>query len=135
MPRSAPSKQRKIEKALTHALISEGIASMSIDALDRVKDIGSSRIRRRKGMGGTTPEEHEASMSLRYPLAPNANVLFLDDVFTSGSTMRAAAKILRTKGGHKGTIYGLSVGYAINHPDDRPDPFKPLVSGPFGLVK
>jgi len=97
--------------AFAEALVRHGVGSRVTVAVVRESPVESSRLRRRKGLPGVDSGVHQKSMGLsKDALDPNEPVVIVDDIFTTGGTIRAVAGTLR-RGGHKGRIIGATAGY------------------------
>lgn len=115
-PRSTP--ERTAHLALAKALVSRGVGTAVQILVRRSKAVPSSRLLRRQGLPGVPVDQHVDSMESEEPPSVSP-VLFVDDVFTSGATLRAAALVLR-RAGWEGAIWGATAGYAVPAPSGNP---------------
>jgi len=108
-PRSTAD--RPSNMVLAKSLVRKGVGVKAVDMVKRIKSIESSRMRRRKGgvQAGTTLDQHLASMGFVGETAKEG-VLIVDDIFTTGATMKAAALTMR-RAGYKGPIFAAALGY------------------------
>lgn len=85
------SKSTPATQSFARAL-AEHVTGASVEALlQRVSPVPSSRLLRRSGLPGVSTAEHIATMGLVGEAEINANMVFVDDVFTTGATANAAA--------------------------------------------
>jgi phosphoribosylpyrophosphate synthetase len=108
-PRSTAD--RPSNMVLAKALVRHGVGVKAVDMVKRIKSIESSRMRRRAGgvQAGTSLDQHLASMGFTGKVA-NEGVLIVDDIFTTGATMKSAALTMR-RAGYKGPIFTAALGY------------------------
>lgn len=111
VPAPRSTAKRPSNMVLAKALTSLGVGTKAVDMVARIKSIESSRMRRRKGgvQAGTPLEQHLASMGFVGKVA-DSGVLIVDDIFTTGATLKAAALTMR-KAGYKGPIFSATLGY------------------------
>jgi phosphoribosylpyrophosphate synthetase len=114
VPRSATN--RPSNMTLARTLTGLGVGTKAIDMVTRIKAIESSRMKRRKSgvQAGTSMEQHLASMGFVGEIA-DAGILLVDDIFTTGATVKAAALTMR-KAGYKGPIFAATLGYYEPNP-------------------
>jgi hypothetical protein len=111
-PRSSDGRPSHI--LLAECLVRAGVGSRAIVAVVRKHPVESSRLRRRKGLPGLSYDEHVESMaSSGHGIDPIEAVLIVDDMFTVGTTLRAAATVLR-QAGHTGPIMGATAGFDLH---------------------
>jgi len=108
-PRSASG--RPSNMVLANALVRAGAGKRAVDLVERAVAVQSSRMRRRAGgvNAGTGYQEHVRTMAVK-GVPEAAGVLIVDDVFTSGATLRAAAEVLH-QAGYRGPIFGATVAH------------------------
>lgn len=89
-------------------VLAEEIASRSgatiLDALSRKSEVPSSHLRRKKGLPGLSPDEHGMSGQIPEHIQKK-NIVFIDNVITTGSTFDSAKRQL---GGGRGLAYAKS---------------------------
>ncbi len=122
-PRSKTGKPSNLE--IAKKLVSIGIGKSAESSVSRIVPVESSRIRRRRGERGTGYREHLTSMSTN-GVPQSDGVLIVDDVFTTGATIRAAGEVL-WKNGFNGPIFGATVAYYNPNPLASDDPNRPAV--------
>lgn len=113
-PRSAAGRPSNMK--LAKALVKAGVGKRAVDLVERAIAVQSSRMRRRAGgvEAGTGYQEHVRSMAVKG--VPEADgVLIVDDVFTSGATLRAAADVLH-QAGFRGPVFGATVAHYSSDP-------------------
>ena len=103
-PRSTPGHTMA---HLAEALVRHGVGDRVVRAVARIAPVESSRLRRHQGLPGVSEVDHVRSMGTDEGLPADASVLVVDDVFTTGSTLRAAAWTLQ-RAGHLGEIIGAA---------------------------
>lgn len=112
-PRSTASRPSLLH--LAEALVSHGVGRRALPVLDRRTPVESSRERRHHGLPGLSEEEHATSMIVRGRISPGEAILIVDDVHTTGATIRGAAMALR-RAGHEGPIMGATAAYVVDPP-------------------
>lgn len=103
-PRSTPGHTMA---DLAGALVRHGVGDKVVKAIARRYPVESSRLRRHQGLPGLSEAEHMESMSPDEILDQTVPVLVVDDVYTTGSTLRATAWTLQ-RVGHWGEIIGAA---------------------------
>jgi len=102
-----------------NTLVSQGIGNRVETPVVREVPVESSRMRRRRGLPGVPLEQHEESMGVRaHGISPDEPVLVVDDILTTGATLRAVANQLR-KAGHRAPIMGAAAGYYEPDPSEH----------------
>lgn len=105
----------RASRALAQALLLEGTGLRVVEAVVRETSTASSRLARRVGQAGTTEADHVRSMRYAGGLRPFDDVLLVDDVLTTGATLRAMVQVLRAAG-HQGRIGAVVVAAAPKIP-------------------
>ena len=109
---------------LAEAIVKEGAGKKAVGAISRISAVESSRQRRKAGKPGLTISEHADTMAVDLSgIDKDAPIMLVDDMFTTGKTLLAAAKKLR-EAGHKGPIHAAVAGHYVEDPKSHPDPFK-----------
>ena len=109
---------------LAEAIVKEGAGKKAVGAISRTSAVESSRQRRKAGKPGLTISEHADTMAVDLSgIDKDTPIMLVDDMFTTGKTLLAAAKKLR-EAGHKGPIHAAVAGHYIEDPKSHPDPFK-----------
>lgn len=116
-PRSSSSRPGLI--GLAEELVSAGVGQRAANLVRREVPVGSSRMRRRQGLGGVSVEQHAESMGVSGEI-PDGPILIVDDVFTTGGTIQAVALKLR-QAGHTGPICGATVSWVSSDPSQMSD--------------
>ena len=117
-PRS--NQQRPSNMVLARELVQLGVGTSTMDLIQRSKTVPSSRMRRRQfgPQHGTPYSEHLDTMQAGFPpQAAREGILIVDDIFTSGATLRAAAEVL-WRSGFTGPVFGATAGYYQQEPTD-----------------
>lgn len=115
-PRSTAA--RRPHTHLAEALLALGVGTAVESLVQRVKDVPSSRERRRQGLPGLSVEEHLDTLGVKQA-QPRGGVLIVDDVFTTGSTIKASIKALR-RAGFSGPFSAAVAAYVIEQPGAAP---------------
>ena len=81
------------------------------DLIKRVKDVPTAHL----GEGRSTPEEHIDSMECSEGNLSNENIAYiiLDDITTTGNTMKACNEILLNNGVNERNIYNITIGATV----------------------
>ena len=105
---------RPSNSVVAEALVHAGIGTEVVPMVQRIREVESSRMRRHRGEPGVSLEEHLESMGFVGVIA-DQGVLLVDDIFTTGTTLRASALTLLQAGYHA-PLFGATLGYY------QPDP-------------
>jgi phosphoribosylpyrophosphate synthetase len=109
-PRSTAS--RPSNMVIAQELVRHGVGTKALQMVVRGTPVPSSRLRRRLGQEGIPFAQHLDSMV--FVGEPNDEpVLIIDDMFTTGTTLKATAARIR-KGGHRGPLAGATIGYYVD---------------------
>lgn len=102
---------------LAEALVQGGVGHEARLVLARQTPVASSRILRRKGLHGVSPEVHAATIAARSPGPGEARLplLLVDDVITQGNVLTGAVRRLR-QAGWLGPIRAAVVAMAEEDP-------------------
>lgn len=111
-PRSQAGRPSLI--TLASELVTFGVGNRVEKAVVRKTPVESSRKRRQRGIHGIPEQDHYDTMGVVGRIPPDEPILIVDDLVTTGSTLRAAARRLRSSG-HKAPI--LLAAAAYNEPN------------------
>jgi DNA topoisomerase IB len=100
------------------ALVAQGVGTRAETAASRVAPVESSRMRRQRGLPGVTLDDHIQSIAVA-GIDPNEDVLIIDDIVTTGTTIKAVAARFR-QAGHRGKILGAAAGYYEPNASEAP---------------
>lgn len=103
---------------LAQALHNLGVGTQVATLVKRTRDVPSSRMLRRRGEPGLTSEQHEETLRAQEGYK-NLPVLIVDDVFTTGATLRATIQVLK-RAGYRGPFSAAVAAYAIESPNEAP---------------
>jgi len=106
-PRSKQGRPSNL--VIARALVENGVGSSVEELVTRKTPVSSSRLLRRSGREGVSFDEHVASMAF-VGSTSDRPVLIVDDMFTTGATLRATAKRIQDSG-HSGSIMGATIGF------------------------
>ena len=123
IPAPRSTAERPSLTALAQALVHNGVGTRVAIPVVRSAPTESSRMRRRQGLPGNTQEQQFDTMTVQpdHGIAPEEAVLIVDDVITTGATIKAIAQRLRAAG-HTGPISGAAAGYTVAYPEDADCP-------------
>ena len=117
VPAPRSSDQRPSNLQLAKALVQQGVGTTALDLITRIKPVPSSRQLRHERGRGLPYSEHIQSLEAELPESADG-VLIVDDIFTTGATILAAAETLR-QAGYTGPVFGAAVGYYSAEPVER----------------
>lgn len=102
---------------LAEALVAHGVGHVARPLLARATPVASSRILRRKGLHGVSPQEHTATLAAQAPGPGEEDLplLLVDDVTTQGNVLTGAIRRLR-QAGWRGSIRAAVVARAEDDP-------------------
>lgn len=109
-PRSTSASPRS-NILLCEALLAEGIGQEAIAFVGRAEDMPSAAKLRERGRGEIKTERHVQSMHILEEPPPDEKILIIDDVFTTGSTLRAVATVLVQAGVPNRNLSAATVAY------------------------
>lgn len=96
---------------LCDALLREGVGHDSVQFVGRAFDMPSAAQLRRRGGGEIRTERHAESMQIVEDPPFDEPIMIVDDVFTTGSTLRAVAAVLQRAGVPQRNLSAATVAY------------------------